>query len=300
MNIRDDSHFHRQDYTLQAWKHPDCPTDSSELYLFAILSGVFVFLSKFLPLFIYPLGLIALLLALALAWRRGRRLFIALALIILWLGGSRYVAYTLVRSLETRYPSVVLPEAGAIVILGGGVRGSDPPRPITEVNEAGDRLLYGAKLYHEGAADLVVVTGGSIGWLTPEGIDAEAKAMFDLMSLLGVPPEAILLESNSRNTYENALYTRQILAGKGIGEIILVTSAMHMPRALPLFEAQGLRVIPAPTDFLVSDAEWSHLWRGGPVATIVNLVPDVEYMTYTTRAIKEYIGLVVYSVRGWS
>ena len=275
------------------------PCHSSKSALFVILAAVFIFLSKLIPLLMFPLGLSMLLLLVALIWRRGRRLVIALALIILWLGSSRYVAYTLVRSLESRYPPANAPQAAAIVILGGGTRGSDPPRPITEVNEAGDRLLYGAKLYHDGAADVILVTGGSIEWLTPEGISPEASDMLAFMDLVGVPPEAVWTEARSRNTYENALYSRQMLAEAGIDEIILVTSAMHMPRSVPLFEAQGLRVIPAPTDFLVSDAEWRHLWRGGPIGTVINLMPDAEYLAYTARALKEYIGLFVYSLRGW-
>ncbi len=274
--------------------------DSPAPRLFAILSGVFVFLSKFLPLFIFPLGLIALLLIVALVWRRGRRWAVVVALIILWLGSSRYVAYALVRSLETRYlPPVGAVTADAIVVLGGGTRGSDFPRPVVEINEAGDRLLYGAKLYHDGAAPVVLVTGGSIDWLTPEGIDPEANDMSVLMGMLGVPADALWLEAESRNTYENALYSRQMLDEAGMDEILLVTSAMHMPRSLPLFEAQGLRVIPAPVDYLVSDAEWQHLWRGGPTSTLVNLLPNVEYLTYTTRVLKEYIGLIVYGLRGW-
>jgi uncharacterized SAM-binding protein YcdF (DUF218 family) len=145
----------------------------------------------------------------------------------------------------------------------------------------------------------VVVTGGSIEWLTPEGIGPEADDMSALMQLLGVPPEALWLEAESQNTYENALYTRQLLDEAGLNDILLVTSAMHMPRSAPLFEAQGLRVTPAPTDFLVSDAEWQHLWRGGPTVTIINLLPNAEYLVYTSRAMKEYIGLFVYGLRGW-
>ncbi len=266
----------------------------------AILSGVFVFLSKLLPLFVFPLGLACLLLLLALLWTRARRVAMILALVLLWLGSSRYVAYALIRSLETRYAALAgAPPADAIVVLGGGTRTSDPPRPMTEVNEAGDRLLYGAKLYRDGAAEVVLVTGGSIEWLTPEGVAPEANDMSALMQLLGVPPEALWVEARSRNTYENALYSRQLLAEAGLDEILLVTSAMHMPRSVPLFEQQGLRVIPAPTDYLVSDAEWQHLWRGGVASTVINLLPNVEYLTYSTRALKEYMGLVVYGLRGW-
>lgn len=258
-----------------------------------------VFLSKFLPLFIFPLGLIALLLILTLVMKRGRRAIIAVALLILWIGSSRYVAYALVRSLETRFmPPEGELRADAIVVLGGGTRGSDPPRPLPELNEAGDRVLYGAKLYHDGAAPVVIVTGGSIEWLTPEGISPEADDMSALMALLNVPADDVWLEDKSRNTYENALFTKQLLENANMNEVLLVTSAMHMPRSVALFEAQGVRVIPAPTDFLVSDAEWQHLWRGGPTVTLINLLPNVEYLTYTTRVMKEYIGIAFYILTG--
>ena len=261
---------------------------------------MFVFLSKLLPLFVYPLGLACLLLLMALIWGRPRRLAIVLALVILWLASSRYVAYSLIRSLEGRYPSLSgAPAADAIVVLGGGTRSNDPPRPMTEVNEAGDRLIYAAKLYRDGAAEVVLVTGGSIEWMQPEGVAPEANDMAALMQLLGVPDEALWLEAQSRNTYENALYSREMLAEAGLDDILLVTSAMHMPRSVPLFIAQGLQVTAAPTDYLVSDAEWQHLWRGGPTATLINLLPNVEYLTYTTRCLKEYIGIFVYGLRGW-
>ena len=251
-------------------------------------------------MFVFPVGLACLLLILALLWARARRLAILLALIVLWLGSSRYVAYSLVRSLEGRYPALGgAPAADAIVVLGGGTRSSDPPRPMTEVNEAGDRLIYAAMLYRDGAAEVVLVTGGSIDWLQPEGVAPEATDMSALMQLLGVPDEALWLEARSRNTYENALYSREMLDEAGLNDILLVTSAMHMPRSAPLFTAQGLRVTAAPTDYLVSDAEWQHLWHGGPSATIINLLPNVEYLTYTTRCLKEYIGIFVYGLRGW-
>ena len=74
-------------------------------------------------------------------------------------------------------------------MLGGGTRSSDPPRPMTEVNEAGDRLLYAAKLYADGAANVVLVTGGSIEWLQPEDIAPEANDMSALMQP-GLSPAA--------------------------------------------------------------------------------------------------------------
>ncbi|HQF71891.1 MAG TPA: YdcF family protein, partial [Promineifilum sp.] len=239
--------------------------------------AVFVFLSKLLPLFVFPLGLAFLLLILALLWARARRLAIVLALVILWLGSSRYVAYSLVRSLEGRYPTLDgTPAADAIVVLGGGTRSNDPPRPMTEVNEAGDRLIYAARLYRDGAADVVLVTGGSIEWLQPEGVAPEANDMAALMQLLGVPDEALWLEAESRNTYENALYSQEMLAEAGLNDILLVTSAMHMPRSRAIFARQGFDVIPAPTDFNVTQAEWDYYWTPDPAIQIFNLLPSAE------------------------
>jgi len=127
----------------------------------------------------------------------------------------------------------------------------------------------------------------------------EAEAMAQVIELMGVPRSALWLEDGSRNTYENAGETRRLLAERGITEIILVTSAMHMPRSVRLFERQGLRVIPAPTDYQVTEADWSYFTRADPGIQALNLLPDAEALAATSRALKEYIGMVVYALRGW-
>ena len=160
----------------------------------------------------------------------------------------------LVSSLEWRYlPQGDLPTADAIVLLGGGTRPQLPPRPMSEMNEAGDRMVYAARLYHEGKAPIIVPSGGFIelfGSTVPE-----TEAMAQLLTELGVPDDAILRESKSRNTHENAVEVWALLEPLGIRRILLVTSAMHMPRSVAIFERQGFEVIPAPTDFLVTQEE---------------------------------------------
>lgn len=262
---------------------------------------MFVFLSKILPLLLYPLGLACLLLLAALLRRLdGRRLRLALivTLLLLFLGGNRWVGYGLLRSLEWRHlPPAELPAAQAIVILGGGMRGDDWPRPTVEINEAGDRVLYGAWLYRQGKAPLVLVSGGGIEWLSAS--TNEALDMAALLEFLGVPQEALLLESQSRNTYENALFTREMLEPRDIGTILLVTSAFHMPRSLRLYQQQGFDVIPAPTDFQVASKDWQALTRLDLRTQLLNLLPQAEYLTMTTTALKEYVGMVIYALRGW-
>lgn len=264
---------------------------------------MFLYLSKLLPLLLYPLGLAVVLLVVGWLWRRRPRLLsVALlgAMAILVLGGNRCVAYSLVRSLEWRYqPPADLPEVGAIVVLGGSTRQAADPRPLVEVNETGDRLLYAAYLYHQGAADHILLTGGTIEWLSPDETRPEAEDMAAVMEMLGVPREALWLEPQSRNTYENALFSRPILDEAGVERILLVTSAMHMPRSAAIFEKQGIEVIPAPADYIVSELDWRYLWQAGLAAQTLNLIPSAENLHYTTLVMKEYIGIVVYWLQGW-
>jgi len=263
--------------------------------------GMFLFLSKFLPLLVYPLGLACVLIVLALVTYRRRRWqmgSLVLALLLLWLGGNRWVSLSLVRSLEWRYlPSAEMPGADAIVVLGGGTRSAQFPRPTVELNEAGDRVLYAAWLYRQGKAAHILLSGGNIAWLGPQTPAAENMAA--ILEMMGVPDAAVWLESTSRNTYENGINSREILEQEGIKRILLVTSATHMPRAVRVFERQGLEVIPAPTDFLVTQADWQYLREAGLHTQLINLLPSAGNLELTTLALKEYIGIAVYRLRGW-
>ena len=263
---------------------------------------MFLFLSKLLPLFIYPLGLSCLLLfiALVMAWKYPRRAAIptGLALIILLLASNGWIEKLVIKSLEwENLAPTELPTAEAIVILGGGVRSVSSPRPFVEVNEAGDRVIYGAKLYRDGKAPLVVTSGGRVDW-RGGGDQAESTDMATLLELFGVPKTAILEDKTSLNTYENAVNIQKILAEKKISQVLLVTSAMHMKRSLLIFQKLGMKVIPAPTDFLVTEQdlqEPSSSWE----AIALNLLPDSDRLQDLTRAIKEYLGISIYRLRGY-
>jgi uncharacterized SAM-binding protein YcdF (DUF218 family) len=262
---------------------------------------MFLFLSKLLPLFLYPLGLACVLLvvALVMSWRRSRwvPLPVVLALIVLLLGSNSWVANSLVRSLEWQHiPVGKLPTADAIVLLGGATKSAFPPRPAVDLSEEGDRVLYAAQLYREGKAPVVIASGGRIDWRG--GGLAESSDMADILVNLGVPNSAILQDSKSLNTYQNAVNVRQIMQERGIRRVLLVTSAMHMPRSLRIFQRQGIEAIPAPTDFLITQQEINEP-SSSPQATVLNLVPDADQLQNTTRALKEYIGTVVYHLRGW-
>lgn len=267
---------------------------------------MFIFFSKFLPQFIYPAGLTCVLLVSALALRRHQKWQTRLtvtALAVLWLGGNRLATMALVRSLEWQYvlpPDTYtdVPHADAIVVLGGGTRSQQYPRPISEVSDAGDRFLYAGWLYQRGAAPVILVSGGAVPWVGPESPSA-AQSMVDILTLAGVPKDAILLEPKARNTYENAVESLKILEEHGIDKIILVTSAMHMPRSYAIFAKTDLTIIPAPTDYLFTQADWEFYRQPKLSTQLLNLLPSADNLRASTRALKEYIGIVVYRLRGW-
>lgn len=152
-------------------------------------------------------------------------------------------------AIESQFPAKPvseLPTADAIVVLGGGVFGQVPPwRPYPDMNSASDRVWHAARLYHAGKAQRILVSGGQ-AMPTPAG--DEASAMAALIKDFGVPANAMILEKNSRNTAQNADESTGILRSIGIHRALLVTSALHMPRALLSFRNHDIEVIPASTD----------------------------------------------------
>jgi uncharacterized SAM-binding protein YcdF (DUF218 family) len=263
---------------------------------------MFFILSKLLPPLIYPLGLAVILVALGLVLHRKRRLawmLIGSALVILFISSNAWVAQGLARSLEWRYlPEGEITEAPVILVLGGGTQPATPPRTDVEVSGAGDRVIYAARLYREGKAPIILVTGGRQTF-SGEKTTTPADEMAELLVFMGVPEDAIWLESKSLNTYENALFSAQMLEEKNINKVILVTSAMHMPRSVPLFEKQGLQVIPAPTDYTTTKADNTNRPGFNLPSFLGKLMPSSYNLELTTGALKELIGILVYRLKGW-
>ena len=266
---------------------------------------MFVFLSKFLPLWLYPLGLIWLLLIAYLLLTRKNsqgkkaRWIIILVVVIIFLGGNRWVPAMLARTLEWRYlPPEHLPANQTVVVLGGGTESQQYPRQMTETNGAGDRVLYAAKLYQSGIADQILLSGGNIEWLGTR-TTTPAQDMEELLLLMNVPKNALILQDQSRNTAEDAQFSAEILRERNIEEIILVTSASHMWRSVALFEKQGIKVIPAPADFSITYESWNSLWRPRLQDLMIGLVPNAGNLSDLTFVLKEYLGFFVYRVRGW-
>ena len=260
------------------------------------------FLSKLLPLLIYPLGLSCLLMALGLfwLWKHPKRAMwaIASALFILYFSSNTLVSDKLVSSLEWRYlPPDPMPSADAIVVLGGSTAPALEPRPWVELSERGDRILYGARLYNQGKAPKLILSGGRVTWRGGSG-GSEAADMKTLAMAMNVPTDDILLEETSLNTRENAVNVKALMAKQNISSVLLVTSAMHMPRSVAIFKKLGIKVIPAPTDYLVTKESYENV-NQTLEGRILSLFPDITAISQFTWAMKEYVGFLFYRLRGW-
>ena len=250
--------------------------------------ALILLLTKILSQLAYPL-LTSLLLAASagiLLWRGRRRsgtLLLSVALGWLWLWSTPTFSNWVRASLEQRYPPAALaqlPTADAIVVLGGLVEAAAPPmRPDPNLGAAADRIWHAARLYRAGKAPRVLASGGNLPW---SGIERpESSVMAELLQQFGVPAAAILQEPDSRTTRENRDRSLPILRALGVQRILLVTSALHMPRALALFRATELEVIPAPTDFEILPLINAHPLRW---------LPDAQALADSSRAFKEYLG----------
>jgi uncharacterized SAM-binding protein YcdF (DUF218 family) len=114
-----------------------------------------------------------------------------------------------------------------------------------------------------------------------------------------VPRSAILEESASRNSHENAAYTSRLLLAHNLHRILLVTSAMAMPRALAAFRHQGIDAIAAPTDFTSGLGEDSMGGLSELEVDALELLPNSFSLEESSAALHEYMGLALYRLAGW-
>ena len=254
---------------------------------------MFFYLSKIFWFFIQPLNLaILLLLAALLVGLFGRKRlsirFGGLAFLILALSTWTSIGPLMLNPLEERFLRPPLPEkVDGIVVLGGGLEGAiNLARGSYELNSGGDRFVETAILARRFQAAKVIVSGG-VGSLVLEG-EGDADTAPRLLTALGVAADRLILENKSRNTDENARFTKALITPKPGETWLLVTSAFHMPRSKALFEKAGFPVIPWPVDYRTSGKEGISLFADNPV----------DSLQATTVAVREWIGLFAYWLTG--
>lgn len=255
-----------------------------------------MFITKLLTVFITPIGFAMMVfpVTLILFYKKYNRLAMLLAIVaVTELGffSTPIIARSIAQSLEQQYLAKEVSEydsADVIVVLGGALGAPDFPRKYLDLSDGADRVLHAMQLYRAEKAKKIIVSGGKLEFLGYHS--SEARLMKQLLMLWGVEESAIVLEEESRNSYENAIYTKKLMQNHGYKNILLVTSALHMPRALAVFQRQDVTSIPAPTDYLVTSSEANIFFR---------LLPSVDALMISTYSLKEYIGRFVYYLRDW-
>jgi uncharacterized SAM-binding protein YcdF (DUF218 family) len=259
-------------------------------------ASLFFSASKLFWFFATPSNLLAFLtlLGFALAVRRGRRRgglrLGAIGATAMITCGLLPVANWIILPLEQRFPPIRDAEAIAgIVVLGGAVQSDETfARAQLVLNDAAERLTMMADLSRRYPDARVVFSGGA-GTLF-EDQPAEAAAVERSLAALGIDKSRVEFESRSRSTYENALYTHQLVRPSRSERWLLVTSAFHMPRAIGCFRRAGFSVVAYPVDFRTRG--WQDVWRTFSFTSDGLRRMDV--------AAKEWVGLLGYYFAGYT
>ena len=258
------------------------------------MDDVVFLVSKLLQETIYPFNWAVLCLVVAMFALRRKRIRAAawlqlVGLLLLLVPATGFFSEALITPLESVYPPRKVEdytEADLIVVLGGTAAAVQPPRlEAEELN--GARLQTAARLFRAGKGKAIVVSGGPYR-VKGEEFRTEAQDMSEVLVGFGVPRSAIIMEPNSRNTYENAAFTAALLRERAGKRILLVTSALHLPRAAALFRRQGLDATPVPCSFL----------GGSNFGVVSGLKPCPLHIQRSESAIKEYVGRFIYWLMG--
>jgi len=242
-------------------------------------------LSKLAWLVLQPSNLLALglLVAVLLNWRR-----LALGLVaVLALVVVLPVGLWLQRPLEDRFERPTeLPQAVAGIIVLGGAQDQDvtAARGTLALTESAERMIEGVALAYRYPEARLVFSGGS-GRLFPG--DARESAVNELfIDLMALDPARVLLEDRSRNTWENARFTFELIEPNSADTWLLVTSAFHMPRSIGIFRQIGWPVVPWPVDY-----------RTGNDGLALQLSVS-DRLTELDDAALEWLGLLFYRLMG--
>ena len=243
---------------------------------------MFFTLSKLLLIFILPFTWIVVCLIASLIVRKPhlKRRFFTAAMILLLIFTSPFLINQFAKLWDIK-PVPLKNQTYSCVIVLGGFSGVDASGEGV-FNLSSDRFIQALKLVTTGKATHILVSGGN-GNLLAGGF-RESDWVKTQLELLKVPDSCIVVENRSRNTLENAAFSKSILAQKHLQPpYLLVTSAFHMRRALGIFKRQKIEVVPYPCNYLAGNGEF----------TITDLIPDAGPLNAWNFYIKEVAGSIV-------
>jgi uncharacterized SAM-binding protein YcdF (DUF218 family) len=244
---------------------------------------MYFILSKILLFLILPFYWVVILLAIAVRSkeRKRKQRFLTAAAILFYIFSIPFLLNSFMKIWDIRYFSKNNSKPySCIIVLGGFSSGSGDVGP--HFTSSSDRFIQGVKLMDAKQASHILITGGN-GNLAPGGF-REATWAKSQLEKLNVPDSVILIESNSKNTLENAKFSKVLLEKAHLAPpYLLVTSAFHMRRSLMIFKKAGIAVVPYPCDFMSSDTSFF----------ISNFIPDADVLSRWNSYTKEVVGYVV-------
>ena len=255
----------------------------------------FFALSKTIGILLLPINLLIVLgvlgvLLLVTRWARLGRFALAASMLLLALCGFSPLGNLLMYPLETRFPpwdaSHGAPDG--IVVLGGAID-ADPSAAHGEAvfTNSAARIIVAAMLAHRYPKLRILYSGGSANFLSDTSAK-EADYAMQILEGLGVAKERLIIERESRNTFENSFFSKALAQPKSGERWLLVTSASHMPRAMGVFRAVGFNVEAYPVD-----------WRTrGPADMTRPFGSLSEGLQRTDTAAHEWVGLFAYWITG--
>ncbi len=252
---------------------------------------MFFLLSKILSFLIHPFNWFLLLLIFAqfIKTPKRKKLFRFTSLAIFVIFSNAALFQFVCAKWENNYsiPDISSKQANNIVVLGGYSSINEESRQIS-FSFGADRILQALPLVQVNSENKLILSGGGSNIYFDETPESEYMAPF--LNSIGIDSRQIYIENKSRNTYENALYSFDLLSEEADSSIILVTSSFHMYRARACFEKQGFKVLPYPTN---------------PLQSVTKLKPG-DYFLPSLHAlntwpilIKEWIGIIVYKMKGY-
>jgi uncharacterized SAM-binding protein YcdF (DUF218 family) len=255
---------------------------------------MFFILSKIVGFFALPSDIAATLAAIGVALmftrlrRAGRRLA-TLGVALLLVAGLSPLGNALMLPLEDRFPpwDASRGAPSGIIVLGGAVGPElSAARNTPDLNESAERITATAVLARQYPQARIVYSGGNARLVLNGGIEADYA--IELLESLGVARARVVAERQSRNTIENAEFSKQLVQPKPGERWLLVTSAYHMPRAIGAFRRAGFPVEAYPVD-----------WRTrGPIDRWLPFESVTAGLRRTDTAVHEWIGLVAYRLTG--
>lgn len=244
-----------------------------------------IYLHKFLPLIASPLFLIITIILIG-TFLKSKKIILS-GLFILIFCSLPIISNKLTSYLEKDYylkNISNIDKADAIVVLSGMVKTIKTRNNLSyEFNESVDRIFSGIDLFKENKAPLLILTKGKLPWSI--GI-SEGEYLKKFSIKFGVPEKNILLTENVQNTDQEAKSVKKLLNTNN-ANIILVTSAFHMPRAKKIFESANINVTPFAVDFRNSARK----------ITFIDFIPTVGSLGGTSKFVRVMIGRLYYNLK---